>query len=42
MPAAQYSLKVNRDLLNPQFESYRLSLDAIPTYNVELDAGETR
>lgn len=38
MSAAQYSLKVNRDLLNPQFESYRLSLDAIPTYNVELDA----
>lgn len=41
MCAAQYSLKVNRDLLNPKFESYRLSLDAIPTYNVELDAGET-
>lgn len=41
MSAAQYSLKVNRDLLNPQFESYRLSLDPIPTYNVELEAGET-
>ncbi|KAK2887445.1 hypothetical protein Q8A67_015673 [Cirrhinus molitorella] len=32
------SLKVNRDLLDPSFESYRLSLDSIPTYNVELDA----
>ncbi|XP_016419130.1 nudC domain-containing protein 1 isoform X1 [Sinocyclocheilus rhinocerous] len=32
------SLKVNRELLDPSFESYRLSLDSIPTYNVELDA----
>lgn len=32
------SLRVNRDLLDPNFESYRLSLDAIPTYTVELDA----
>ncbi|XP_054873673.1 nudC domain-containing protein 1 [Amphiprion ocellaris] len=38
MTASNYSLKVNRDLLDPNFESYRLSLDAIPTYNVELDA----
>ncbi len=36
------SLKVNRELLDPSFESYRLSLDSIPTYNVELDAGEKR
>ncbi|XP_017310548.1 nudC domain-containing protein 1 [Ictalurus punctatus] len=32
------SLKVNRDLLDPSFESYRLSLDSVPCYNVELDA----
>ncbi|KAF4073800.1 hypothetical protein AMELA_G00247250 [Ameiurus melas] len=32
------SLKVNRDLLDHSFESYRLSLDSIPCYNVELDA----
>ncbi|KAF5901268.1 nudC domain-containing protein 1 isoform X1, partial [Clarias magur] len=32
------SLKVNRELLDPNFDSYRLSLDAIPCYNVELDA----
>uniref|UniRef100_A0A3P9M8P4 NudC domain-containing protein 1 n=1 Tax=Oryzias latipes TaxID=8090 RepID=A0A3P9M8P4_ORYLA len=38
MAASNYSLKVNRDLLDPKFESYRLSLDPIPTYNVELDA----
>ncbi|XP_023256292.1 nudC domain-containing protein 1 [Seriola lalandi dorsalis] len=38
MAASNYSLKVNRELLDPGFESYRLSLDAIPTYNVELDA----
>ncbi|XP_029022760.1 nudC domain-containing protein 1 [Betta splendens] len=38
MAASNYSLKVNRDLLDPNFDSYRLSLDAIPTYNVELDA----
>ncbi|XP_072226804.1 nudC domain-containing protein 1 [Leuresthes tenuis] len=38
MAASNYSLKVNRDLLDPNFESYRLSLDAIPTYNIELDA----
>ncbi len=36
------SLKVNRELLDPSFESYRLSLDSVPTYNVELDAGEKR
>ncbi|XP_061597220.1 nudC domain-containing protein 1-like [Cololabis saira] len=38
MAASNYSLKVNRELLDPNFESYRLSLDAIPTYNIELDA----
>ncbi|KAM3858117.1 nudC domain-containing protein 1 [Diretmus argenteus] len=38
MAASNYSLKVNRQLLDPNFESYRLSLDPIPTYNVELDA----
>ncbi|XP_061787090.1 nudC domain-containing protein 1 [Nerophis lumbriciformis] len=38
MAAPNYSLKTNRELLDPNFESYRLSLDAIPTYNVELDA----
>lgn len=36
------SLKVNKELLDTSFESYRLSLDSIPTYNVELDAGEKR
>ncbi|KAG7500831.1 hypothetical protein JOB18_031414 [Solea senegalensis] len=38
MAAANYSLKVNPALLDPNFESYRLSLDAIPTYKIELDA----
>ncbi|XP_028819791.1 nudC domain-containing protein 1 [Denticeps clupeoides] len=38
MAASNYSLKVNRDLLDPNFESYRLSLDPLPTYTVELDA----
>uniref|UniRef100_A0A8C6SLZ1 Uncharacterized protein n=1 Tax=Neogobius melanostomus TaxID=47308 RepID=A0A8C6SLZ1_9GOBI len=38
MAASNSSLKVNRELLDPNFESYRLSLDAIPTYTVELDA----
>ncbi|XP_037549101.1 nudC domain-containing protein 1, partial [Nematolebias whitei] len=38
MASSNYSLKVNRDLLDPKFESYRLSLDPIPTYDVELDA----
>ncbi|CAF92802.1 unnamed protein product, partial [Tetraodon nigroviridis] len=36
--ASNYSLKVNRDLLDPEFESYRLSTDTIPIYKVELDA----
>eukprot|EP00062_Callorhinchus_milii_P017061 gi/632969046/ref/XP_007900873.1/ PREDICTED: nudC domain-containing protein 1 [Callorhinchus milii] len=35
--AANCSLTVNRRLLDPQFESYKLSLDPLPTYNVELD-----
>ncbi|KAM9838372.1 nudC domain-containing protein 1 [Aulostomus maculatus] len=38
MAASNYSLKVKGELLDPKFESYRLSLDAIPTYTVELDA----
>ncbi|KAJ3609757.1 hypothetical protein NHX12_024268 [Muraenolepis orangiensis] len=38
MSSSNYSLKVNRELLDPNFESYRLSLDPIPSYNVELDA----
>lgn len=38
MAVSNYSLKVNRRLLDPSFESYRLSLEPIPTYNVELDA----
>lgn len=38
MAACNYSLRVNRELLDPNFESYRLSLDAIPSYTVELDA----
>lgn len=41
MSASNYSLKVNRDLLDPEFESYRLSQDSIPIYKVQLDAGET-
>lgn len=36
--ASNYSLKINRDLLDPNFESYKLSLDPLPTYNVELEA----
>lgn len=31
-------MKVNRDLLDPEFESYRLSQDTIPIYKVDLDA----
>lgn len=40
MSASNYSLKINRDLLDPGFESYRLSQDSIPIYKVDLDAGE--
>uniref|UniRef100_W5M5F7 NudC domain-containing protein 1 n=1 Tax=Lepisosteus oculatus TaxID=7918 RepID=W5M5F7_LEPOC len=39
MAASNYSLKVNRQLLDPSFESYRLSLDPLPIYKIELDAG---
>ncbi|KAM9307512.1 nudC domain-containing protein 1 [Gastrophryne carolinensis] len=38
MAAANYSLRVNRLLLDPKFESYKLSLDPLPCYGVELDA----
>ncbi|KAM4705426.1 nudC domain-containing protein 1 [Rhinophrynus dorsalis] len=38
MEAANCSLKVNRALLDPKFESYRLSQDPLPCYNVELDS----
>ncbi|XP_028646745.1 nudC domain-containing protein 1 [Erpetoichthys calabaricus] len=37
MAASNYSLKVDRHLLDPNFESYRLSLDPLPMYNVELE-----
>lgn len=33
-------LKVNRDLLDPHFDGYKLSLDTLPTYRVKLEAGE--
>ncbi|KAI1902012.1 hypothetical protein AGOR_G00040330 [Albula goreensis] len=38
MAAPNSSLEINRQLLDPNFESYRLSLDPLPTYNIELDA----
>ncbi|XP_053323013.1 nudC domain-containing protein 1 [Spea bombifrons] len=38
MEAANCSLRVNRLLLDPKFESYKLSLDPLPCYTVELDA----
>lgn len=41
MAASNYSLKVNRELLDPRFESYRLSLEPTPCYTVQLDAGES-
>lgn len=37
--AVNVSLTVNRALLDPNFESYRLSLDPIPTYSVQLQEG---
>lgn len=41
MSASNYSLKINRDLLDPGFESYRLSPDAVPVWQVALEAGES-
>ncbi|XP_072266836.1 nudC domain-containing protein 1 [Pyxicephalus adspersus] len=38
MEAANCSLRVNRLLLDPKFESYKLSLDPLPCYGVDLDA----
>ncbi|XP_031759244.1 nudC domain-containing protein 1 isoform X1 [Xenopus tropicalis] len=38
MEGSNCSLRVNRQLLDPKFESYKLSLDPLPCYNVELDA----
>ncbi|KAJ8273004.1 hypothetical protein GJAV_G00096230 [Gymnothorax javanicus] len=38
MASSNASLTINRTLLDPNFESYRLSLDPLPTYNIELDA----
>ncbi|XP_053571263.1 nudC domain-containing protein 1 [Bombina bombina] len=38
MEGANCSLKVNRSLLDPKFESYKLTLDPLPCYNVALDA----
>lgn len=38
MEAANCSLRVNRLLLDPKFESYKLSLDPLPCYGVELDS----
>ena len=30
---------VNRDLLDSEFSGYKLTLDALPIYNSELDIG---
>ncbi|XP_006167991.1 nudC domain-containing protein 1 isoform X2 [Tupaia chinensis] len=36
--AANYSLRVKRPLLDPRFEGYKLSLEPLPCYQLELDA----
>lgn len=40
--AANCSLRVKRPLLDPRFEGYKLSLEPLPCYQLELDAGGTR
>ena len=35
-------LKLNPDLINPQFEGYRLSLDHLPTFTKQLDIKERK
>ncbi|XP_057591812.1 nudC domain-containing protein 1 isoform X2 [Hippopotamus amphibius kiboko] len=36
--AANFSLRVKRPLLDPRFEGYKLSLEPLPCYQLELDA----
>ncbi|XP_075817167.1 nudC domain-containing protein 1 isoform X1 [Microtus pennsylvanicus] len=38
MEAANCSLRVKRPLLDPRFEGYKLSLEPLPCYQLELDA----
>ncbi|XP_078543003.1 nudC domain-containing protein 1 [Lissotriton helveticus] len=38
METANCSLQVNRMLLDPKFESYKLSLDPLPCYTLQLDS----
>ncbi|XP_028622224.1 nudC domain-containing protein 1 [Grammomys surdaster] len=38
MEAANSSLQVKRPLLDPRFEGYKLSLEPLPCYQLELDA----
>ncbi|XP_008849717.1 nudC domain-containing protein 1 [Nannospalax galili] len=38
MEAANCSLQVKRPLLDPRFEGYKLSLEPLPCYQLELDA----
>lgn len=40
--AANCSLRVKRPLLDPRFEGYKLSLEPLPSYQLELDAGGKR
>lgn len=40
--AANCSLRVKRPLLDPRFEGYKLSLEPLPCYQLELDAGGKR
>lgn len=40
--AANCSLRVKRPLLDPRFEGYKLSLEPLPCYQLELDAGGER
>lgn len=42
MEAANCSLRVKRPLLDPRFEGYKLSLEPLPCYQLELDAGGNR
>jgi hypothetical protein len=38
--ATRFELKPDKLLLNPNFESYKLSLEPLPTYNQDLEKGE--
>jgi hypothetical protein len=38
--AEKFDLQIKRELLDSSFDGYKLSLDSLPTYNIQIENGK--